>query len=120
MDEEEALIASQTRTTRTRRRTEATPTLIQGRKHCQVLDLLPDGEVRLVGGVLPLQGHQYLGEGGGLGHDLLDLFFQVLCLAALQEQIAFDPATGMGLAGHLQKTAKDLGETGEVLLSELR
>ena len=30
MDEEEALIASQTRPTRTRTRTEATPTLIQG------------------------------------------------------------------------------------------
>ena len=30
MDEEEALIASQTGTTRTRTRTEATPTLIQG------------------------------------------------------------------------------------------
>ena len=30
MDEEEALITSQTRTTRTRTRTEATPTLIQG------------------------------------------------------------------------------------------
>ena len=30
MDEEEALTASQTRTTKTRTRTEATPTLIQG------------------------------------------------------------------------------------------
>ena len=30
VDEEEALIASQTRTTRTRTRTEATPTLLQG------------------------------------------------------------------------------------------
>ena len=30
VDEEKALIASQTRTTRTRTRTEATPTLIQG------------------------------------------------------------------------------------------
>ena len=90
-----------------------------GGERRQVGNLRPDREVRLVGGVLPLQGHQHVGEGGGLRHDLLYLFFQVFCLAALQEQIAFDPARGMGLAGHPQETAKVLGEAGEVLTSEL-
>ena len=64
-----------------------------------VLDLGPDGGVGFIGRVLPLQGNQHVGKGGGLSHDLLDLLLQVLGLATLQKQIALDPSTSVGLAG---------------------
>ena len=67
-------------------------------EHGQVLDLGPDGEVGFVGRVLPLQGNQHIGKGGGISQDLSDLLLQVLGLAALQEQIALDQSTSVGLA----------------------
>ena len=89
-------------------------------QHGQVLDLGPDGEVGFVGRVLPLQGNQHIGKGGGASHDLPDLLLQVLGLAALQEQIALDSSTSTGLAGHSEKPAKILSELAEVLACELR
>ena len=89
-------------------------------QHGQVLDLGPDGEVGFVGGVLPLQGNQQVGKGGGLSHDLSDLLVQVLGFATLQEQIALDPSTSVGLAGQSEKPDKILSELAEVLACELR
>ena len=73
-----------------------------------------------MGRVLPLQGNQHIGKGGGLSHDLFDLLLQVLGLATLQEQIALDPSTSVGLAGQSEKPAKILSELAEVLACELR
>ena len=84
-------------------------------QHSQVLDLGPDGEVGFIGRVLPLQGNQHIGKGGGISHDLSDLLFQGLGLAALQEQIALDPSTSVGLAGQSEKPAKILSKLAEVL-----
>ena len=80
-------------------------------QHGQVLDLGPDGEVGFVGRVLPLQGNQHIGKGGGVSHDLPDLLLQVLGLAALQEQIALDSPTSVGLAGQSKKPAKILSDS---------
>ena len=44
---------------------------------------------------------------------------QVLGLATLQEQIALDPSTSVGLAGQSKKPAKILSELAEVLACEL-
>ena len=86
----------------------------------QVLPLGPDGEVRFIGWVLPLQGNQHVGKGGGLSHDLLYLLLRVLGLAALQEQITLDFATSMGFVGHSEEPAKNLSELAEILACELR
>ena len=83
-------------------------------QHSQVLDLGPDGEVGLVGWLLPFQGNQHIGKAGGLRHHLLDLLLQVLGLAALPERIALHSPSSTGLAGNPQEPAKVLSELAEV------